>query len=146
MDFENSVKAGYAKVVETNLNRAKSLVRSAEQAIETAKQIPLKETSLKSVFRELYEGLRQYCEAIGFIKGYKFESHEVITYFLKDVLNEGKISERFDRYRKLRNGVNYYGNEIDVSTVKDAMVEVSEIVVVLKKYLKKDGGVRDGGG
>ncbi|MBU1051266.1 MAG: hypothetical protein KJ718_01790 [Nanoarchaeota archaeon] len=146
MDFESSVKAGYARVIVKNKNRAKSLVKSAEQAIETAKLIPLKENSLKSVLRELYEGLRQYCEAIGFVKGYKFESHEVVTYFLRDVLKEDKISGKFDRYRKLRHGVNYYGNEIDVSTVKDVLAEVPEMLNILKKHLEKDEGVRDGPG
>ena len=131
MDFKRSLEEGYAKEIKKNKNRAKSLVKSSDASIKTAKIIPINEISLKSIFRELYEGLRQYCEAIGFQKGYKFQSHEVISYFLRDVLKEKNISMKFDRYRKLRNGINYYGNDIDVLSVKNALSEIPKIT----KYL-----------
>lgn len=142
MNFENSLRQGYARRVGRSVNRARSLERSARQAIETAKLIPLNEKSLKTILRELYEGLRQYCEAIGFIEEYKFDSHEVITYFLRDVLKENKIAEKFDRYRKLRNRVNYYGEEIDIETVKEALEEIPKLFDLLEKYL----GVRENEG
>ena len=135
MDFKRSLEEGYAKEIKKNKNRAKSLVKSSDASIKTAKIIPINEISLKSIFRELYEGLRQYCEAIGFQKGYKFQSHEVISYFLRDVLKEKNISMKFDRYRKLRNGINYYGNDIDVLSVKNALSEIPKITKYLKKYL-----------
>lgn len=139
MNFENSLKEGFVRNVVKNVNRARSLERSAKQAIDTAKLIPLNDGSLKTILRELYEGLRQYCEAIGFLHGYKFESHESINYFLRDVLKESKVAEKFDRYRKLRNRVNYYGEEIEVESVKGALIEVPEIMKVLSKHL----GVRE---
>lgn len=135
MNFRNSIKKGYAQKRTKNPIRAKSLAKSAEQAVKTARLIPLNEVTIKSVFRELYEGLRQYCEAIGFAKGYKFNSHEVITYFLKEVLKQEKISMKFDRYRRLRHGINYYGEDIDISTVQNALKEIPEIIQELKQHL-----------
>jgi len=136
MNFEESLNQGCAKNVLINSIRAKSLFESSKQAIETAKLIPLSENTAKTVLRESYEGLRQLCEAIGYLYGYKFLSHEVITYFLSDILNEKTISNKFDRYRKLRNGINYYGNSIELETVSDALKEISRIVSELKKYFK----------
>jgi hypothetical protein len=46
--------------------------------------------------RELYEGMREYCEAIGYLRGYKFQDHESITYFLRDILKEQSISMKFE--------------------------------------------------
>ncbi|MBI2580510.1 hypothetical protein HYV85_01745, partial [Candidatus Woesearchaeota archaeon] len=43
----------------------------------------------------------------------------------------------FDRYRRLRNGINYYGEGIDVETVKEAIIEIPELVEKLEKYSKK---------
>jgi len=80
-------------------------MKSSEQAVISASSISLNETNLKTILRELYEGLRQFCEAIGYVQGYKFSSHEDITLFLKSVLKEESISERFDRYRILRNRI-----------------------------------------
>ncbi len=121
MEFENSIKEGYAKRIPINIIRAKSLMKSSKQAIETAKLIQINEDSLKTIFRELYEALRQYCEAVGYFKGYKFNSHEVIANFLKEILKEDSLSIKFERYRKLRNGINYYGEDVKEETIKEGI-------------------------
>lgn len=136
MNFENSLIEGKAKKVMFNKIRASSLFKSSIQAIETAKVIQLNPNTLKSILRELYEGLREYCEAIGYLRGYKFQDHESITYFLRDILKEQSISMKFDRYRKLRNGINYYGDDIDIETVKEALKEIPVLVKELEKYSK----------
>src|SRR3989338_3132844 len=128
MNFENSLIEGKVKKVVPNKIRAISLFKSSMQAIETAKIIQLNPNTLKSILRELYEGLREYCEAIGYLKGYKFMDHESITYFLRDVLKEQPISAKFDRYRRLRNGINYYGEDVHIETVKEALIEIPELV------------------
>ena len=105
-----------------------------QQAIETARIIRINQNALKSILRELYEGLREYCEAIGYLKGYKFLDHESIGYFLKDILKEQSLSMKFDRYRRLRNGINYYGEDVDIETIKEALTDIPEIVKRLEKY------------
>lgn len=118
MNFENSLKERKAKKVALNKIRALSFFTSSLQAVETAKIIQLNKNTSKSVLRELYEGLRGYCEAIGYLNGYKFFDHESISYFLRDYLKEYSIFTKFDRYRKLRNGINYYGEDVDIERVK----------------------------
>lgn len=134
MNFENSLIEGKAKKMMPNKIRASSLFASSIQAIETAKVIPINSHSLKSILRELYEGLREYCEAIGYLRGYKFLDHESIGYFLRDILSEPSVSMQFGRYRKLRNGINYYGENVDIETIKEAIIEIPELVNKLKKY------------
>jgi len=136
MNFENSLVNGKAKKVMLNKIRASSLLKSSIQAIETAGIIPLNQNSLKSILRELYEGMREYCEAIGYLRGYKFLDHESIGYFLRDILKEQSIFMKFDRYRKLRNGINYYGEDIDIETVKEAIIEISKLIKELEKFTK----------
>jgi len=137
MNFEFSLNSGKAKKVMPNKIRASSLFKSSIQAIETAKEIPLTINTSKSILRELYEGLREYCEAIGYLHGYKFLDHESIGFFLRDILKEQSLFKKFDRYRKLRNGINYYGNDIEVETVKEAISEIPKLVRELEKHSKK---------
>jgi len=134
MNFENSLNDGKAKKVMPNRIRASSLFKSSNQAIETARTIQLNQNTLKSILRELYEGLREYCEAIGYLKGYKFLDHESIGYFLRDILKEQSVFMKFDRYRRLRNGINYYGEDIDIETVKEAIIEIPKIIKELEKF------------
>ncbi len=134
MNFDYYLKEGKAKKVSINKIRALSLIKSSAQAIDTAKIIPLNINHAKTIFRELYEGLREYCEAIGFLRGYKFLDHESIGYFLKDILKEQFIFMNFDRYRKIRNGINYYGDDINIETVKEAIGEITILIKELGKY------------
>ena len=136
MNLENSLANGKAKKVIPNKIRASSIFKSSIQAIETAKMIQLNQTTLKSILRELYEGLREYCEAIGYLRGYKFLDHESIGYFLRDILKEQSVFMKFDRYRKLRNGINYYGEDVDIETVKEAIIEIPELIKELGKFSK----------
>jgi len=137
MNFEFSLNSGKAKKVMPNKIRASSLFRSSIQAIETAKEIPLTINTSKTILRELYEGLREYCEAIGYLNGYKFLDHESIGFFLRDILKAQSLFKKFDRYRKLRNGINYYGDNIDIETVREAVFEIPILVKELEKYSKK---------
>ncbi len=136
MNFEFSLNSGKAKKVMPNKIRASSLFKYSIQAIETAKEIPLTTNTSKTILRELYEGLREFCEAIGYLNGYKFLDHESIGFFLRDILKEQSLFKKFDRYRKLRNGINYYGNNIEVETVKEAISEIPELVKELEKHSK----------
>ncbi|MFH1358275.1 MAG: hypothetical protein ABIH37_00130 [archaeon] len=134
MDFNTCLKLGKVKRAEINTIRAKSMVKFHSQAIETAKIIPLDNNTSKTIFRELYEGLREFIEAIGYLKGYKFLDHISITYFLKEILKEESISIKFDRYRKIRNGINYYGEDLNLETAKEALKQIPEIISKLKRY------------
>ncbi|MBW2976523.1 hypothetical protein KY347_03700 [Candidatus Woesearchaeota archaeon] len=137
MNFESSLANGKAKKIMPNKIRASSIFKSSVQAIETAKAIRLNQNTLKSILRELYEGLREYCEAIGYLRGYKFLDHESIGYFLRDILKERSLSMKFDRYRRLRNGINYYGGDIDIETVKEAIIEIPKLIRELEKFSKE---------
>ena len=132
MNFGNSPEK--VKRVMPSRSRASSMFTSSADAIATAKLIPLNTHTSKSILRELYEGLREYCEGIGYIHGLKFRNHESIGLFIKDFLEESALSGKFDRYRKLRNGINYLGNDVDMETVKWALLEIPQMITGLKKH------------
>ena len=134
-NFESSIKNRKARRVQLNLIRAKGLVVSSNEAIKNAEEISLIDRKQKTILRELYEGLRQFCEAIGYSKGYQFFDHESITFFIEEILKEPFLALKFDRYRKLRNRINYYGNELALVTAKEALIEIPKMIAQLKKYL-----------
>jgi hypothetical protein len=134
MNLDYFINKGDVKKIQIDIIRAKSLIKSSEQTLKSALSIELNDITIKTVVRELYEGLREYCDGIGFLNGYKFLNHESITSFLEEILKEKKISIKFDRYRKLRNGINYYGNDIEKETVKEALKEIPNMIKELSKY------------
>ena len=138
MNFEDSLNSGKVKRIVPHKIRALSLFKSSIQAIETVRLIPLTADTSKTILRELYEGLREYCEAIGYLNGYKFLDHESIGFFLRDVIKERSLFKKFDRYRRLRNGINYYGENIEIETVREAILDIPRLVEELKKYSKNN--------
>ncbi len=137
MSLKESITLGYVKKITPNLNRSKSLHESSKHALKTTLEIRLSHHSNKTVLRELYESLRELCESIGYKHGFKFQSHESIIHFLKDDLNEIKIATKFNKYRMLRNDINYYGKNINYETVIKAKEEIPEIIKKLEMHLKK---------
>ena len=132
MEVKNNIKKIYPDAI-----RSKSLLKMSKDALNVLNIASLNEDTMNIIFRELYEGLRQYVESIGYLKGFKFRTHEAITLFLKENLNEKEISLKFDKYRKLRNGINYYGNPVNIETVREAIKEIPKIIKKLSKYFKK---------
>ncbi|MCX6742587.1 MAG: hypothetical protein NTX24_05480 [Candidatus Pacearchaeota archaeon] len=82
-----------------------------------------------------YDILRNILEAMSSLEGYKIYSHEAFTELLK-LKNEGVIAQKFDRFRKIRNGINYYAKTISPEEAKENVSEIIELVKHLKaKYL-----------
>lgn len=131
MNFDDCLNEGRVFKVVINKLRADSLFKSSAQCVDSSKLLPLNDTTSKSILRELYEGLRQHCEGLGYLKGFKFSDHESIVCFIRDILKNDVVSLRFDRYRRLRNGINYYGDD-DLETVKEAVVEIPDLIKKLK--------------
>jgi len=135
MDFNECLSKGKVKKVTIDELRAKSMIEISRSDLKTSLLIPLKEESKRIIFRELYEIFKTHIEGIGYLKGYKFLDHISITYFLRDVLDETHLSEKFDRYRKLRNGINYYGEDIDFSSTREALETIPRLINYLNKYI-----------
>ncbi|OGX02024.1 MAG: hypothetical protein A2062_05020 [Omnitrophica WOR_2 bacterium GWA2_44_7] len=133
-DFEVFVQEGDVKKQPSDSNLAKSLVDDSKDRLQYAKNSKLVEESAKYVYENVYESLREAADSILAIKGFKSFSHEASISFLqrfKD-FSANEISE-FDRMRKKRNGMKYYGKTCSAAEVKDS-IEFAE--KLLKKILE----------
>ena len=69
--------------------------------------------------------------------GYKILSHEAFTYYLIE-RGEDLLASKFDRFRKIRNGINYYGKNVQIEEAKEYSQEMLKLINILKeKYLKE---------
>ena len=138
MNFEEALRRGQIRKSRADKYLARSLFYSSKNAILSADMLRINKITSASILREYYEALRQICESIIALKGFQTHSHEAITIFLREQLSERKISIIFDRYRKLRNMINYYGRTVSVVDIENAKTEIANSVNILKKkYLKR---------
>ena len=112
------------------------MLHAAKQDLEFLRSLEITDLSSRKIFSNYYDVLRAITEAIAALDGYKVYSHEAFTYYLKENKKEENAALKFDRLRKLRNNVNYYGKTISKEESKEHKEEILKLVKALEhKYL-----------
>ncbi|MBI4164007.1 MAG: hypothetical protein HY512_04035 [Candidatus Aenigmarchaeota archaeon] len=137
MRFQDFIERGTVRKGERDIQLAKSLIKMSENQIKSMQSLGLTDVTASTIMATYYEALREIVEAICAKSGYKVYSHEAFTYFLKE-LGEDVIAEKFDRFRKIRNGINYYGKQIDKESVKTNKEDIVKIIGSLKSKFLSD--------
>jgi len=137
MNFKDFINTKYVKKTLPDKALIKSLLETAESDILFLKKIVLDNNSARKVMTNYYDVLRSVLEAIASKFGYKIYSHEIFAQFLKHI-NEHFIAEKFDRFRKIRNNINYYGKNISILEAKELVPEITRIIEILKKKYLSD--------
>ncbi len=138
MTWEECLEKNDAKETREDKNRANSLVKTSENRMKHVLESEIKDYNASTLFSEAYEALLQICQAIISLRGYKVYNHVCITSFLDEVLGEKSMSNKFDRYRKVRNGINYYGEEVGENFAEKAISEIEDMISSLKTDFLED--------
>jgi hypothetical protein len=136
MRFEDFIKKGQVKHTSKDIQLIKALINTADQDLEFLKQLALTIISARKIISNYYDVLRSILEAIVSLDGYKVYSHEAFTYYLKEKEEEDSAI-KFDRFRKIRNSINYYGKEIKPVEAKEIVDDIIKLVDKMKSKLSK---------
>lgn len=138
LNWEEYVKKGLVRKTAINKGLVKSLINMADNGIQVISKLNLDENNCSVIFTNYYDSLRGICEALSLLKNYKIYSHEAIGLFLKRILLEEAIFQKFDKFRIMRNNIKYYGKMIPFEEAKQGVIDIKEIVDKLKsKYLEE---------
>ena len=112
IDFDYFLNRGDVKRQSPDNNLSKSTLIESQDRIDFAKSL-LKKAKPKYVLENAYDAMRQAADSLLYLDGFKSFSHEAsICYLLKKGFSEQDIREA-DRFRKIRNGIKYYGRDCD---------------------------------
>ena len=138
MKFSDFIKRKEVRKAEFDPELFKSIVKTAELDLIFLEKVKIDEYSARKIMSNYYDVLRSLLEAMALRDGYKVYSHEAFTFYLREK-EENEISLKFDRFRKKRNAINYYGESVSVEEVKEYSGEMKKIIIELKKkYLAKE--------
>ena len=134
--FKDFVSSGKVRKAKLDVSLVKALLATAEKDLVFLESLDVTEFSARKIMSGYYDVLRSLLEAIAHNDGYKVYSHEAFTYFLIEKGND-VMAKKFDRFRKIRNGINYYGEDISVEEVRELVLKMKRMIQDLKKnYLK----------
>jgi len=135
MRFEDFINEGKVRVASKDVSLAKSLIKTADNDLKFLGKLKIDDESARKIMVNYYDVLRSIIEAISAIDGYKVYSHEAFTFFLIKK-GDNLIAEKFDRFRKIRNKINYYGKNISPEETQENVQDIIKLIAVLKnKYL-----------
>jgi len=104
-----------------------SLIKSSERKLKTDKYAPLNEITASCKIANNYDSLREVLEAVSISKGFKIYNHECFAGFILEILEMPSEANTFDKLRKIRNGINYYGKDVLTKDAKNMIIEISEL-------------------
>ncbi len=137
MKLQEFIKKGLVRKSTKDLSLSKSLILTANIDLRFLKNLEINDDSARKIMTNYYDVLRSLLEAISCLEGYKIYSHEAFFFLLKEK-GENQIAQKFDRFRKIRNSINYYGKNISIEEVKENKEEIIKIIDTLKiKFLKE---------
>lgn len=132
MDFTSCMKKRLVKRIGKDNNLIKSLIQSSAKKAKSQKRLELDNETAGSKISLAYDAVRELLEALAISKGYKIYNHECYTALLKEIMNESELGDKFDKFRKIRNDINYYGKDISAEEAKPLLDEMTKYLEELK--------------
>ncbi|MAG77871.1 hypothetical protein CL616_00740 [archaeon] len=128
MDMNTCTKNKLVKNVRPDINKLQALLKSADKKIKACDILPDELGEPKITL--IYDGIRIILEYLALKQGYKIYNHKCYTAFLKEIMKKSRLGDEFDKFRRIRNDINYYGKEVNKEDAK-------ELVLQMKKFLKQ---------
>ncbi|MBI3334055.1 hypothetical protein HYZ97_01070 [Candidatus Pacearchaeota archaeon] len=143
MEFQEYIKKGIIRKTSPDKQLAKSLMKQSKQDKIFLDSLEITDLSARKIASNYYDILRSILEAIASLDGYKIYNHEGFTYYLQSK-DEQKLASKFDRLRKIRNNINYYGATMSKEEAEEIKSSVNELLpLVINKYLKDLEEIRE---
>ena len=137
MDWDECFCKKFVKEIKTDTNLINSLIETSKDKLISNKKLPLEEATASTKICILYDSLREILEAIAIKKGFKIYNHECFTSFLKEICHKESIANEFDKFRIIRNKINYYGKKITINEAKIILPGIIKIrSLLLKEFLQ----------
>ncbi len=134
-DWEKSIEDGKVLKISPNQERAKSLITSSLKLLKIIEKLKLNKENGFFILTNYYDIVLESLHALLYKKGYQALDHLSIGYYIKDVLNNQEFFNIFDKYRKTRNKILYYGRNIDFETAKQGIKDLKRLYQFVKNLL-----------
>lgn len=138
------LKIGILRKKQSDKEKIKSMIESAEINVKIAKTINLTNESATLIFREIYESIRQLGETKWWLEGYEPQaapgSHEVSLEILKEMDIKEKVKLNYlERFKNIRHDMNYHGFRASIAQAKEIIefwdVCSGDIIDIIKNKL-----------
>ncbi|MBI5224533.1 hypothetical protein HY989_01560 [Candidatus Micrarchaeota archaeon] len=137
-EFSFYLENGTVRKGSPNHENAAALMEKSMSRLEYVKEQKISIETAPFVFEDVYEAIREGCQALMELRGYKPYSHEAHIAFLKEFYQFPQtILSSFDRLRVLRNKAVYGASHVSPQTCIDALGFAVSVIPEFKKHFDK---------
>ena len=139
--YESCQADGYfRKLSFVNKQRIKSLVRNADTNIKSAEtlaqELAKEDDRWMNVYTMHYEAVRLCGEALAIFDKIMSENHQCLFAYFCVKRSDLKLDWNFfEKIRKKRNGVNYYGEQVSYNEWKEVESQFDLCISIFKKEI-----------
>ena len=134
MDWKECKEKRFVKEIKIDKSLIHSLIESSKKKIESNKRLMLDQITASTKVGIAYESIREVLESLAIKMGFKIYNHECFCSFLDEICKDRSSSIEFNRFRMIRNQINYYGKDISIEEAKSI---IKEITLLRKKIINK---------
>ncbi|MFP4118574.1 MAG: hypothetical protein ACLFTH_00810 [Candidatus Woesearchaeota archaeon] len=135
MDLETCKKQKLIRYDTPDKAKATSLLEDANNKFGTANSIKLTKNSASSIITLHYDAIREQLAAIASREGFKINNHECYKAFIHTMLKKPKIAVQFDKARRIRNRINYYGSALQEEKAREVIISMRETYENIREEL-----------
>lgn len=128
--------------LEIEIELIKSIFNIAEADLNTAekwaKSAPKESGEWNAIFKQYYDALHGFCEALVYFDKIKSRTHECLFAYLCNTHPELELNWDFlEEIRTKRNGIHYYGRPVNYLDWKKMELQMKLHLQALKKAVEK---------
>jgi hypothetical protein len=141
--FQFYINAGMVKKGSPNIENAAALMKKGMSRLAYIREQKIGPETAPFVFEDIYESVREGCQALMELKGYKPYSHEAHIAFLKEFYKfPPHFLSMFDRFRILRNKAVYGAAHISPETCREALGFAVSALPEFRKHFDLETGIK----
>ena len=134
--FEFYIQNKDVRKISPDFALASSLVKDMFNRTNMVLTLDLKKFA-KIIFENIYDALRDFCDALLIVDGYKSYSHEASISYLKNYNFSEEDITKLDNFRYIRNGSKYYGKDISIQDAKEIKKFYLKNINKIKKNIRE---------
>lgn len=123
--------------ISPDLEKSKSLFNTSKRTLKFAEKNILDKETAGILLGNYYESLIEILHSHSYKKGFKILDHKTFVEYIAEVFASKTYSELFDKYRRIRNNIIYYGKLTELGIAKQGIKDIKEIIKFIEDNFEK---------
>jgi hypothetical protein len=135
MDLNECKRKGYIRKTKANTSLIKSLIEISNLKEKTVKSVNIDEENVSAFLPMAYDSVRGLLEAFCVLYEFKVTSHVCLGELMNELMDDFDYND-FDRFRYIRNSINYYGEKIGFEEGNEIIKKIFDMKVKILEKIK----------